>query len=66
MTRKEKLVKQLTGLTRREMRLKEENLNIVITSAFFEECEAIHQKRMAIWREITQINQREIEERGHL
>jgi len=64
METKEELKKNLIELTKQEIVLIEKRYKNA-TSKIFKEIDTIHQKRMDIWRIITQINEKEIQERGH-
>ena len=62
MTHKEELKKQLTDLTKKEVELRDVNIND-ITNALLDKIEDIHKKRMVIFKEIAQINEQEQKKR---
>ena len=64
MANKEEMKEKLIYLTKREVELTEEKYRTA-TKETLKEIDAIHKERMNLWREITKINEREIQERGH-
>ena len=62
MTYKEELKKELTELTKKEVELRDVNIND-ITNALLDKIEDIHKKRIVISKEIAQINEQEQKKR---